>query len=120
MAQAGWIYADDNGHKHAIGLYHGDKSGHLVIYINQMVMTIDFSVLESRTYTFFVEDELCEIALEKEKDMFTYSFNINKEADTPRNRARAALDTKYQGYMYLMIMGILVLATVLVYCFRYL
>lgn len=84
-----WIYLDDSGNRHRIGLYHGDKSGHLVIYCNLKVVQVDFSVKSTQMYSFFVEDELCEVHVVQEKDgSFGYAFKINKEVDTPRNRER--------------------------------
>ena len=50
MAQVTWVYLDDYGGRHRVGLYHGDHSGHLMIHINRRVVQIDFSVRESRTY----------------------------------------------------------------------
>lgn len=87
MAQVSWLYLDDNGGKHRVGLYHGDRSGHLVIHCNMRVVQVDFSVKETRTYSFFIEDDLCEVRLWLEKNgVFSYEFEVNREADTPKNR----------------------------------
>jgi hypothetical protein len=89
MAQVNWIYLDNNGGRHSVGLYHGDRSHHLMIYCNNKVVQIDFSVKDSKTYSFFIEDEFCEIILEKmPKGHFGYEFRVNKTIDTPRNRIR--------------------------------
>lgn len=73
-------------------------------------MLIDFSVLQSKTYSFFIENELCEIVMERKGNRFFYDFEINREVDTPLNRARNQLEKKhwYQsllffGGMFLMI-----------------
>jgi hypothetical protein len=89
MAQMNWVYLDRSGGRHRVGLYHGDSSGHVVLYANLRVVQIDFSVKDTRSYSFFIEDELCEVHLVLEKDgRFGYEFKINKDADTPLNRAR--------------------------------
>ena len=88
MAQVGWVFVDNRGDKNRVGLYHGDKSGHVIIHINRRIMQMDFSVKDSKSYTFFISDELIEIHLHNEGDSFSYEFKINREADTPLNRTR--------------------------------
>jgi hypothetical protein len=112
MAQVNWVYLDDCGGQHRIGLYHGDRSGHLMIHCNRRVMQVDFSVLESITYSFFVEDELCEVILEKMKDgRFGYEFRVNKTVDTPRNQIRRIDHRRNKKLLTLVILG--VVATIL-------
>ncbi len=107
MNHFSWIYVGDAGHTHPVGLYHSDKSGHLVIYVGRKVVTIDFSVFDSRKYSFFIDDELVNIRLERRGDEMYYFFEIDKEADTPRNRARRFMERKYLRQSLLFI-GLLV------------
>ena len=91
MAQMNWVYLDNRGGRHRVGLYHGDQSGHVMLHCNMRVVQIDFSVKETKMYSFFIEDELCEVMLERQPDgRFGYDFQVNKEVDTPRNRERKA------------------------------
>ena len=100
MAQIGWVYLDNRGGQHRVGLYHGDRSGHVMIHCNLKVVQIDFSVKETRTYSFFIEDELCEVVLEKQPDgRFGYAFEVNKNVDTPRNRERKADERRNTRYL---------------------
>ncbi len=94
VAQVSWIYVDDFGGKHRVGLYHGDHSGHLLIHCDARIVQVDFSVKESRVYSFFIEDELCEIGVHKEAEGFSYDFRINRQVDTPRNRQRRAVERR--------------------------
>lgn len=95
MAQVGWTLIDNQSRPQKVGLYHGDSSGHLVIYCNMKMVQVDFNVKESRTYSFFIEDEFCEVSIIKTKDgRFEYSCTINKTADTPLNRARKVVKKK--------------------------
>lgn len=66
-----------------------------MILLNAQVVQIDFSVRESKTYSFFIEDEFCQIRLERRGEEMYYFFEINKEVDTPRNRERKKRDRKY-------------------------
>lgn len=61
-----------------------------MVYLNTKVIIIDFQVLETKSYSFFIEEELCEIEVERKDDRFAYGFKINREVDTPLNRQRKA------------------------------
>lgn len=104
MAQIGWVYLDDRGGRHRVGLYHGDQSGHVMIHCNLRVVQIDFSVKDTKMYSFFIEDELCEIYLVKEPDgRFGYEFKVNKTVDTPRNRIRRVDERRIRRQMALFL-----------------
>lgn len=110
MAQLGWVFLDNQGGRHRVGLYHGDESGHLVLYCNLRVVQLDFSVKDSKTYSFFIEDEFCEVRLVKEPaGHFTYEFVVNKKVDTPLNRERKAEDRRTRKYIALLALGLLLL-----------
>ncbi len=120
MSQLNWVYVDDYGKKNRVGIFHGNRTGHVLIHCNAKVMVIDFSVNESKMYSFFIEDELCEIEIEKMPDgRFGYSFEINKEVDTPRNRERKRLDKKYMWQTFLFFGGILLLVAIFMLAFNY-
>lgn len=106
MAQMGWVFLDDRGGRHRVGLYHGDQSGHVLIHCNLRVVQVDFSVKETKTYSFFIEDELCEVHLYKEPDgSFGYEFVVNKTVDTPRNRIRRVDERRVRRQMAIFITG---------------
>lgn len=111
MAQMNWVFLDDFGGRHRVGLYHGDRTGHVMVHCDLRVVQIDFSVKESKMYSFFIEDELCELILEKKDGVFGYEFRVNKKADTPRNRIRRVKAGQTRKYMAITVGGIvLVLA----------
>lgn len=86
MANFNWVYNTEAGQRYMVGLYHGPNTGHLLVYCNSRIVLIDFHVLQSATYSFFIEEELCEIVIDRDKNTFTYNFKINREIDTPSNR----------------------------------
>jgi hypothetical protein len=88
MSQITWTYIDDDGSRHRVGLFHGDNTGHLLVYCNARVVVIDFSVRASKNYSFFINEELCDIAVEENEGKFSYGFKIDQITDTPRNRGR--------------------------------
>ena len=84
-----WTFLDNAARRHTLGIAHGARSGNLVVHCNAQIVKIDFSVLGPRTYSFFVEDELCHLAIEGTREEgFQYNFHIDTEADTPVNRER--------------------------------
>ena len=84
-----WTFLDNAARRHTLGIAHGARSGNLVVHCNAQIVKIDFSVLEPKTYSFFVEEELCHLAIEGTREEgFQYNFHIDTEADTPVNRER--------------------------------
>lgn len=87
---------------------HGAQSGHLVVHCNAKIILIDFKVLENKMYSIFIDDQLCEISIERRDDEFFYGFKINSKADTPRNRQRKKIEKKH------MLQSVAFLGTLLV------
>lgn len=88
MAQFNWLYLGDNGRQYNVGLFHGDRTGHLMVLCNSRIVLIDFSVKQSKDYSFFIDDELFELSIEGKSGHYAYNCSINEDADTPRNRIR--------------------------------
>jgi hypothetical protein len=87
---------------------HGAESGHLLVYCDAKIILIDFEILEDKTYSFFIDEQLCEISIEKINGQFYYSFEINKTADTPRNNLRKKIERRHMLQGFLMIGAILI------------
>ena len=112
MAQRNWIYPSGLGRQHQLGLYHADESGNLVVHLNNQVLVVDFKVLDDKAYTFFIDEELCQVKVIKDAEgQFSYEFTINYEADTPQNRLRKdRLTDDRESYWKALGLAILVLA----------
>ncbi len=110
-----WTYIGDAGRNYRVGLLHSPKSGHLLIYIGSKIVQIDFKVFDSKAYTFFIEEELVHINLERRGGEMYFTFNIDKKTDTPRNRFRQALERKYfyHSLIFLAVLGLLVAGVVI-------
>ena len=99
MAESTLRFTNELGQPYFIGLFHGDKDGHLVVHCNSKVMLIDFNVNDSKTYSFFIEEELCELSVNRSEEGFSYSCQINLEVDTPKNRFRKShVEAEYKSY----------------------
>ncbi|NNE30470.1 MAG: hypothetical protein HKN16_12600, partial [Saprospiraceae bacterium] len=121
MNRFNWTYIADNGTRHHVGLMHGPRSGHLLVYYNSKIIIIDFQILENKTYSFFIEDELCELSIERKKNQFYYGFTPNIKADTPLNRSRKKKKRK-ELYQSLAVLGsfmiIVLIASFAIYSFN--
>ncbi len=115
MNRFNWTYLADFGKKHHVGLMHGAESGHLLIYCDSKIILIDFKVLDDKTYTFFIDDQLCEIAIERKNGQFYYGFEINKKADTPRNRLRKKIEKRHLKQSLLFLASIILIISTFTY-----
>ena len=95
MNRFNWTYVDINGSPHNVGVMHGAESGNLLIYCDSNIIHIRFKIFDSTSLSFFIEEELCELSIEKQGDNFLYGFTIDREADTPLNRRRKLIDKKH-------------------------
>lgn len=89
MPQYSWNITGHRGNNYKLGLFHGDKTQHVVLHCNDKVVQIDFEVRESKTYTVFLDHELCEVSIDHTGgNHYDYSCRINHEAATPLNQLR--------------------------------
>jgi len=120
MSQMTWTYIADDGSRHKVGLFHGDNTGHLLIYCNASIMVIDFSVTTTRNYSFFINDELCDIEVEEKEGKFSYGFKVDQITDTPRNRVRRRLireEVRQTLVIGAIVLGVILIATWLIFRF---
>lgn len=111
-----WTFLDDFGGRHRVGIYHGPKSGNLLIYCNAKVVLIDFLVRNPKNYSFFINEELCEIKLHRDDEgQFTYTFEVNKKVDTPLNKLRKSREERYMKYTILILVGFVLFVGIIVF-----
>ena len=72
MSQMSWTYIADDGARYDVGLFHGDSTGHLLVYCNARTVVIDFS----------------DLVIEEKDGKFLYGFKVDEVTDTARNRGR--------------------------------
>lgn len=109
MSQLTWTIVSQSGKLFKVGMYHGEKSGHLLVHCNLKVMLVDFNVLETRSYSFFIEDEFCELTVEKAEGQFRYGLELNTKIDTPLNRARNSKNKRHlwqSVFFFLVLFGV--------------
>jgi hypothetical protein len=87
MAQLNWTYYSLTGIPYSIDMYHGDESGHLILFVNEEIILIDFEQHESNTHSFIIENQLLELSIKATNTAYDYvltpqlpkSDNIPKE-----------------------------------------
>lgn len=97
MAQQSWTYLNKIGQKFNIGIYHGLKSGHVIVYCNKSIVIIDFTIKEDKKYSFFIGEEFLELDLNKQSTSdppFKYSLKINHNLTTPYNKVKKEKNKK--------------------------
>lgn len=89
MAQHAWSITGPQGNTYNLGLFHGETTHHVVVHCNNNIVVIDFGVKESKTYSLFLDQELCEVTIDHTGgDTFAYDCKINHEVETPLNQQR--------------------------------
>ena len=115
MPQLSWSITGPTGFIYRLGLFHGDDDRHVVVHCNDKVVAIDFNVQDSKTYSVFLDQELCEVSIDHTGgNNFTYDCRINREVATPlndrRNKARAAAEKSDRLRFYGVIALLLIVA----------
>ena len=102
MNKRHWIYMDSKGHKTKIAMLHDTNSGNFLVSCGNNVALAEFNVLESKSFSFFFDEELFKIAVGKDDNNdFTYEFECVRDVDTPLNRERAERKQKRKRRNYL-------------------
>jgi len=78
LAQESWNIKDPFGYEYNVGMYHGDRTGHLLIYVNGEPVIIDFGVEDSKSYSLVVGTVLYDLILKKVGLNFDYDFKRNE------------------------------------------
>lgn len=118
MSQSSWTYYDPSYGTQTVGVYHGDDSGHLVVYCNNKVVMIDFKVKNNKSYSFYINDCLIELKLMKKNESFDHDFKTTLE-NAGIESYRAISSTKVFIYCSLVLFAIVSLINMLIFTFFY-
>ncbi len=91
-----------------------------MIYYNNKIIQVDFKVFESKSYKFFIDEELCEIkVIENRNGSFGYEFEFDHKADTKWNRIRKKIERKWAVQSVTFIVGFFVVLIAISSIFLY-
>jgi len=110
MGQFNWTVLGQQGRQYRVGIYHGEKSGHLMVHCNSKVVLVDFFVKDTKDYSFFIDDEFFVLEVEKKDGQFLYGLELDTTTDTPLNQLRKKRDIKHLVMVGLIIAGIIAVA----------
>lgn len=86
MAQLNWTYFSLLGFPYSIDMYHGEDSGHLILFVNNEIILINFNQTENKSYNFIIDRQILELKIEKKSPGFDYvltplkpEYNIEPE-----------------------------------------
>ena len=114
MPQHSWSITGPSGAIYRLGLFHGDSDGHVVVHCNDRIVAIDFNVQESKTYSVFLDQELCEVSIDHTGGhRFNYDCKINREVETPLNQKRNRLKEEEIKSDRLRLYGLIALSVLL-------
>jgi hypothetical protein len=115
MSQSTWLYSDKNGTDYEINIYHGDESGHILIYVNDKIMQIDFGIFNAQNYTFLIDDVLFELSVYAAPDGFEYRLSGDgAPLENKLNIKNLPTDKKeYTGTLAIFLLGFLLLLILL-------
>lgn len=66
-------------------MYHGDESGHLIFFVNSSIIMIEFSQTETKTFNFYIENQLIELNITKENSQYDYVLTPQKMPEVPND-----------------------------------
>ncbi|MDQ3140973.1 MAG: hypothetical protein M3Q56_01875 [Bacteroidota bacterium] len=114
MSQQIWTFNDQFGIPHSFGIHHGEDSGHLVAYLDDQIIIMDFNIKESKDYHFFINHELLRFKIIKDENAFLYTLDADTESSTPYNDSIKKEEENYKNYMIWGLILFLVFVSILV------
>ncbi|MBK9733719.1 MAG: hypothetical protein IPO92_01620 [Saprospiraceae bacterium] len=90
MPQQSWYYKNNSDIAYDLSIYHGDESGHVIIYSNQAIIIIDFGITTDKSYSFYLGEELFELSIKIETSNRSYvlknMYSGSKISDDSQNK----------------------------------
>jgi len=94
MSESRWTFYDPQAGTQTLGIYHGNESGHVVVYHNNDIVIIDFEIFQPKTYSIQFNNSLITLSIEQEEDGYGYSFDRESLYPEP-----STLD-KFKSYFF--------------------
>ena len=101
-----WTYMDTRGQSTQFAMFHNTVNGNLLVSCGTEVILAEFDVMDSKSFSFFFDEELLRIDIIKKGNQYTYNLQSDKEVNTPLNQRRAEEKKERRKTNYLgLIMG---------------
>ena len=109
MAQQVWSYTNAVGFTYSVGIYHGNESGHVLIYADKAIIVIDFSVKSDKIYSFYLDDDFFELGINFIKDEVLFTFQNMTNNITINNFEQNDFPIRHLVKMVFFILGLIVI-----------
>jgi hypothetical protein len=116
MAQQVWTFYDRSGTLHTFGIYHGEDSGHVMAYLDNAIMILDFKILDNKTYSFYYDEELLHFKIVKKGDFYEYKLENDLNAPTPLNE-KNKLETRQERKIIMLLFAIILVVAYTIWSF---
>jgi len=94
-------------------MYHGDDSGHLIIFVNGQIVQISFEEKETKNHNFLIESQLLELAIKHENDEYSYTV-------TPQRPPAVGEEEKtFDKHFWIPLIFLLVIINLAFYLIKY-
>lgn len=119
MAQLFWQIPNEKGPEYQLGLFHGEQSGHLLLYCGTKILRIDFSIFQDKTYSFFLGETMYELHLKRQKTGINYQLKNAESGEYLSPYPSSAEEKGFPSdkYIVIMISVIIILAGILIFFF---
>jgi len=95
-------------------MYHGEESGHFILFVNGNIIQIDFKQLEEKTYNFLIENQLIELLISPEEMGFEYVLTPQRPPGTQDVEERT-----FDKHFWIPLILILVILNLVFYLYKY-
>lgn len=114
MAQRSWLYKNAIGIFTEIGLYHGEESGHLLIFVGAEILKIEFTVKDENDYHFMLDEEEFRLSFKPETDKKYELYNESRQKLIPL-RGEMDKNPKQKWLMTLFIVFLFLIFTLIAF-----
>jgi hypothetical protein len=116
MAQFFWKYENVSGMDYDVSLYHGDTSGHLILYSGTEIIKIDFGVKSDKEYSFILGEDLFKLNIKIHNSIAKYQLVNTTKNKIVQNRNERNYPTRHiiKAISLLICVGLL---TILIWTF---
>lgn len=120
MAQKWWKYKNVEGPDYYVGLYHGDESGHLLVYVGEKIIVIDFNVKSPSQYHFMLGTDTFKLKIDPQAvDQYTlYNETLDIKVDEENVERTTIKNNDGRNVMLMIISGFILLILFLFWIVR--
>ncbi|MFN8338668.1 MAG: hypothetical protein U0T36_06580 [Saprospiraceae bacterium] len=117
MPQVFWKIDNKSGSDYDLSIYHGDQSGHLLIYSGKEILQIDFEIKSEKLYSFMLGDQLYQLHIKYRngKPHYNLSNTSKKEKVTEWSQENFPTKHKIQALLFALVVIIFVVMFIIIF-----